>query len=111
LYTLLRWNIGCVIDGTFYKETLRAKVKRIADKFNAQFLLVIVECPESLVKQRFEQREKRQGRTLSDANYEIYLNIKERFQPSKLPHIVLNVTDDKYVLLGKIEDALRKRYS
>jgi len=111
LYTLLRWNIGCVIDGTFYKESFRIKIKRIAEKFDAKFVLVFVECPESLIKQRFEQREKRSGRTLSDANYEIYLKLKERFQPTRLPHIKVNIVYDKNSIMEKIENVIRKGYS
>ncbi len=111
LYTLLRWNIGTVIDGTFYKESLRIKVKRIADKFNAVFLLIMITCPEDLIKERFQIREKREARTLSDADYDIYLQLKQRFQPTKLSHIDIDVISNKQDVMGIIEDAIRKRNS
>ena len=60
LYTLLKHGVGCVLDGTFYQDKLRSKVGRICARFDARFLLVIVNSPEDLIRKRFEEREKRE---------------------------------------------------
>jgi len=108
VYTLLKHNVGCVVDGTFYKETLRQKLFRIARKFNAKFLLIIATCPERVVKERFKQREKLHKRTLSDADFAIYLKLKEIFEPTTLPHLKINLITDPKNILNKIENALKR---
>jgi predicted kinase len=111
LYTLLKHGVGCVLDGTFYQERLRAKVKRISARFNAKFLLVIVTCPESLIRKRFEEREKRKRRTLSDADSKIFEKFKELFEPTSLPHIEVNMVTDHNKILERISHALSRRTS
>ena len=94
IYTLLKHNIGVVLDGTFYRERLRSKVKRIAERFDAKFLLVMVKCPESLIKKRFEERDARKRRTLSDADTKIFERFKQLFEPTKLSHLEVDMTSD-----------------
>ncbi|MHA1222878.1 MAG: AAA family ATPase [Candidatus Heimdallarchaeaceae archaeon] len=111
LYTLLKHGVGCVLDGTFYQERLRSKVMRICHRFNAQFLLVLVDCPEEIIDKRFKEREKHKRRTLSDADAEIYKKFKVLFQPTKLPHIRVNMASDYNEILEMIRNALSKRNS
>ncbi|MBY9001124.1 MAG: ATP-binding protein [Candidatus Heimdallarchaeota archaeon] len=106
LYTLLKHGVGCVLDGTFYKERLRSKVGRICARFGAKFLLVIVSSPESLIRKRFEEREKRERKTLSDADTKVFEKYIELFEPTVLPHIEVNMADDQDIILEAIDNAL-----
>ncbi|MHA1685997.1 MAG: AAA family ATPase [Candidatus Heimdallarchaeaceae archaeon] len=108
LYTLLKHNIGCVLDGTFYKEALRTKVKRICYRFNAKFLLIIVKSPETLIANRFKERERSTHRRLSDADYEIYKKYKSLYQPTKLDHLEIDATQESAEILKMIDNAIKK---
>ncbi len=109
IYTLLKHNVGVVLDGTFYRERLRSKVKRIAERFDAKFLLVIVTCPESLIRKRFEERDTRKRRTLSDADTKIFEKFKQLFEPTKLEHLEVDMTSDYQKILEMISNALSER--
>jgi len=111
LYTLLKNNVGCVLDGTFYQDRMRAKVGRICARFNANFVLVIVTCPEETVRKRFEEREKRERRTLSDADSKIYEKFKQLFEPTKLRHLDVDMGTDHEIILKMIHDAVTERKS
>jgi predicted kinase len=111
LYTLLKHNVGCVLDGTFYQDRMRAKVGRICARFDAKFLLVIVTCPEEIVRKRFEEREKRERRTLSDADTKIYEKFKQLFEPTKLRHIDVDMGTSHDKILEMIHNAITERKS
>ncbi|MCE7743337.1 MAG: AAA family ATPase [Candidatus Heimdallarchaeota archaeon] len=111
LYTLLKHGVGCVLDGTFYQDRMRAKVSRICDRFNAKFLLVIVTCPEETIRKRFEEREKRERRTLSDADSKVYEKFKQLFEPTKLRHLDVDMGTDHETILKMINDAIYERKS
>jgi len=106
LYTLLKNGVGCVLDGTFYQERLRSKVGRICARFDAMFVLVIVDCPDDIISKRFKEREKRTRRTLSDANSQIYEKFKKLFEPTRLPHIKVNMALEHNEILERINDAV-----
>lgn len=108
LYTLLKYGIGSVLDGTYYLERLRSKVQRICYRWDARFFLVIVKCPDSISKRRFEEREKRNRRTLSDANYSVYEKFKQIFEPTNLHHINVTVTNDYQEIVRKIDNVIKK---
>lgn len=109
VYTLLKNNVGVVLDGTFYRERLRTKVKRIAERFEAKFLLVMVTCPEHLIRKRFEERDARKRRTLSDADSKIFERFKQLFETTKLSHLEVDMTSDYQEILERINHALSER--
>ncbi len=106
LYTLLKNGVGCVLDGTFYQERLRSKVGRICARFDAKFVLVIVDCPDSIINKRFKERDKRTRRTLSDADLQIYEKFKKLFETTSLPHIEVNMASEHNEILERISDAI-----
>lgn len=109
LYTLLRNGVGCVLDGTFYLSRLRTKVKRICERFNGRFVLVHVTCPEEVIVKRFKERQKRQKRTLSDANLEIYRQLKKEFEPIMIPYLSVDVRDGRDKILELIHEKVREQ--
>ncbi len=109
-YTLLRHGIGCVLDGTFYKEYLRQKVQRIADRFGAKFVLIEITCPDKLVKKRLQDK-KRVGRmTLSDADLNVYYTFKKLYEPIKMPHIKIDMAQDYDKIMELVDFAIRHVY-
>jgi len=84
---LLSAGSKVVIDGTFYRKELRDKVRSIAEKTKKKFRMVEVTCAEDILKERIEKRKKNES--FSDADFDIYLKIKEQFEPIKEKHTVL----------------------
>ncbi len=87
---LLRSGKRVVIDGTFYKKAFREEVYEIARKTRSR--LEILECvaPESVIKERMECRKTRYR--ASDADYEVYLKLKQEFEPIEQPHLVIDTS-------------------
>jgi hypothetical protein len=88
---LLRARRNVVIDGTFYKRSLRRQIYRTAALRRSK--LIIVECiaSEEAIARRMKRREKRRIR-LSDADFEVYKKIKREYEPIISEHIVLDTT-------------------
>jgi predicted kinase len=83
-------------------------VQRICYRWDARFFLVIVQCPDSISKKRFEERAKKNRRTLSDANWSVYEKFKQIFEPTNLHHINVNVTNDYREIVRKIDNVIKK---
>lgn len=111
LYTLLKHGVGCVLDGTFYQDQMRAKIGRICARFNAKYILVMVTCPEEIINKRFEEREKRERRTLSDADSKIYERFKQLFEQTKLQHLNVDMGMEHEKILEMIHYAVTERKS
>ncbi len=109
VYTLLKHRVGCVLDGTFYQDRMRAKVGRICARFDAKFILVMVTCPDEIIKKRFEEREKRERRTLSDADSKIYEKFRQLFEPTNLRHIKVDMGTNHDKILELISNAISER--
>ncbi len=109
LYTLLKHGVGCVLDGTFYQDRMRAKVSRICSRFNAKYLLVMVTCPDEIIEKRFEEREKHERRTLSDADTAVYERFKQLFEPTKLRHIDVDMATEHDKILEMINDVITEK--
>lgn len=65
-----------VVDGTFYLQKLRAPYQALAESQGCPIRWFIVKAPEALVRQRVQQR-----RAHSEADFEVYQNIKEQWEP------------------------------
>ncbi|MFA5412839.1 MAG: AAA family ATPase [Candidatus Micrarchaeia archaeon] len=66
-----------IADATFYKESLRKRMKEAAEKAGADFFIVECTLPEERVKERLSGR--RGGG--SEAKFREYLIVKSAFQP------------------------------
>lgn len=91
---LLRNDRNVVLDGTFYKRSLRHKVYAVAKKTGVR--IAIVECRASgnNIKRRMGRRAKRKSDP-SDATLDVYKKIKQEFQPIKRKHLVLDTGKSK----------------
>lgn len=66
-----------VLDATFLKPENRERCRQLAQRLNVRLLFVYVDCPEKTVISRMRRRAS--AGSFSDANFEIYRIMKERF--------------------------------
>jgi predicted kinase len=84
----LKQSKNIVLDGTFYKEELRSRVKEIAQRNRSAFAIVEVVCSEKTAKRRLDERAK--SESLSDADFCVYRKIREQFEPIREKHFVVD---------------------
>jgi len=94
----LRRGKGVVVDGTFYREEFREKLRKIAREANTKPVFVELTAPEAVVRKRTIERKKRGSE--SDADFSVYGKIRQEFEPLKEPHLVI---DSTAALLKQVE--------
>jgi predicted kinase len=103
---LIKHDVNVVIDGTFYKDSLRKKALEIAKKRGKRFFLIQTSCPEDIVLRRLENR-KRNLKSPSDADIRVYYKIKDRFEQINEDNILVetgwNIKDSVKEVLKKIK--------
>lgn len=77
-----------VIDATFYKNALRIKFLKEAQKTSRVFLIEVI-ADEMIIKERLAQ-----SRKDSDADFKVYRSIKKLWEPINDIHLVLRSTND-----------------
>lgn len=77
-----------IVDATFYLKSVRRPFYELAYKHHIPCLLIYIYAEEDLIKTRVSK-----PRADSDADYEVYLKVKEQFEPIRRPHLVLQSTD------------------
>lgn len=77
-----------VLDGTFRRRELRDEARRLADSVGSPFRLVFVHADEAVVERRIADRD-----GVSDADFEIHRELKERFDPIEVPHLWVDNSD------------------
>ena len=77
-----------VLDATFYTQALRRSFRQaLEDK--GRIVIIEVLADEALIRERL-----RRPRMDSDANFEVYVELKELWEPVSEPHLTLRSTDD-----------------
>jgi predicted kinase len=85
-----------IADGTFYKSKFRKLVKReLGARFRIKYIEVI--CPTEELRSRLQIK-----RPYSDADFEVYQQIKRAWEPMKGKHLVLVSGNDN------LEDMIKK---
>ena len=74
-----------VVDATFYKAALRKPYKKLAKKYKKQLFWILVTATESVVKERMQQK-----RQYSEADFGVYLTIKDINEPLEEGHLILH---------------------
>ncbi|MBZ6495280.1 AAA family ATPase [Natrinema longum] len=93
----LEAGTNVVLDATFRSRPRRDDAAAIAETTAAESLFVHVTCEEAVVEERLESR----SGTVSDADYEQYLHLREAFDPLEREHVVLDNS-------GSIEETYRQ---
>ncbi len=91
---LLRSDRNVVLDGTFYKRSLRQKVYNVSKKTGSRLAIVECRATNNNIKRRMGRRSKRKNDP-SDADYEVYKKIRGEFEPISRKHLVLDTSKSK----------------
>lgn len=86
----------CIVDGTFQKKKYREILLEEIKKYNTEYMFIQTVADEEVVKSRMKESRKH-----SEADFRVYLKIKEHFEPVTLPHLIIRT--DKQELTEMIE--------
>ena len=101
---LIQQDRDVIIDGTFYKETIREAFKNLAIENKQQIKFIEITAKENLIKERVEL--KRQD---SDADFSVYIKIKKEFEPLLEEHLILTSEKSNIKeMLAKTNEYLKK---
>lgn len=75
---------SALVDATFYKKTLRQPYMDLAKNAESRFFVIELQADEKVVKERVSKQ-----RPLSEADFEVYQNIKKQYEPIEQPHCLL----------------------
>lgn len=73
-----------VVDSTFALQNLRNRFEQMALQSNAHFCWIETRCNEEEIKSRLSQ-----ARPDSEADYSVYLTIRDHFEALLQPHLIL----------------------
>lgn len=100
---------GVIVDATCKNREERDNLRRVAASHGAPFHIIVAESPEVLTRQRLDERVK-QGTSISDGRWEIYLRQREEFEPfleSEGEHIVVDSAESLRDTVDSILRALK----
>lgn len=86
--TALETGSSVIVDATFYKEQLRSPFEELGAQFEVPVIWIALHAAEHNIKERVGQ-----DRPYSEADYEVYLQVKENYEP--LDKVHLNFWTDK----------------
>jgi len=73
-----------IVDATFYKKDLRDQFNTLATDHHQAVQWIEIRADEAVIKQRVQQK-----RQYSEADFDVYLQIKAKFEPLQQPHLTL----------------------
>ena len=76
----LKEGRSVIIDATFRRENDRRRFRSLAEKLSVPFYIIVTSCPESLAKERLEERVKSPC-SVSDGRWELFRKQAEEFEP------------------------------
>jgi len=101
---LLKQDIDVILDGTFYKKEPRDQARKLAKKHGKRFFIVETRCPEEIALSRLANR-KRNLKSPSDADQEVYLKVKNLFEKIDDEHILI---DTGWNIKEAVKDLVKK---
>ena len=106
---LLYNGVPVIFDATNLAESNRERLYYIGDKTKAKLVLVQLDAPSELVYKRLKDRkEGTDPENKSDADWEVYLNMKQRAGRIKRNHIVVDTSRDIEPVIDKIIRIINK---
>jgi predicted kinase len=96
ILTLIAWYLllakqTVIIDGTFYKKDLRDQIYKLANRSGRPFYVIQCVCSDRVIQERMSRRTGKRALP-TDADYSVYLKIKNEFEPIERDHIVVDTT-------------------
>lgn len=102
-------GIPVLLDATNLVEYHREHLYRIADRLGLKRIIVRVEAPAELVRERLQRRaEDIDPQDRSDAGWAIYLRMKPKEQQIRRHHFVVNTARDITPVINKIIRELKR---
>ncbi len=100
---LLRRGIPLIFDATNLVERHREHLYRIADTVGAKMILVRVEAPPEVVRQRLNNRPSTAARQdRSDADWKVYQKMRSSAQKIRRNHFAVDTSRDIAPVIDKI---------
>lgn len=103
---LLRQGFSLILDATNLSERHREYLYSIVDHLDVKLVLVWVEAPPQLVRERLKDR--RNEETKSDADWVVYQKMKSSVQPIRRNHYVVDTSRDIIPVIDKIVRAAER---
>jgi predicted kinase len=94
----LEMGRGAVLDGTFYKESLRDSLRELGERHGIPLKWIQVSAAEGVVRERVSRE-----RPYSEADFKVYKKIRQAFEPLQEP--CLKVLSDRETLPEMIRKA------
>ena len=106
---LLSKGIPLTLDATNLSERYRERLYSIADHLDVKLILVRVEAPARVVRERLKARQDNfsPGNT-SDADWEVYQRMKPTVQTIRRNHYVVDTSRDITPVLDKIAREVKR---
>jgi len=106
---LLRKGIPVIFDATNLLEHHREYLYRAAERAEAKLILVWVEAPTEVVRQRLLARDKAaMPQNDSEAGWEVYNKMKPRRERISRNHLVVDTSQDITAVIDKIVRATKR---
>lgn len=100
---LLRKGIPIILDATNLSERYRERLYNIAERLKVRLILVRVEAPADIVRERLKARSKRKGtEDKSDADWLVYQKMRPTVQKIHRKHYAVDTSRDIAPVLDKI---------
>jgi hypothetical protein len=99
----LETGSSVIVDATFYKKQLRSPFEELGAQFKVPVIWIVLHAAEQNIKERVAQ-----DRPYSEADYEVYLHVKENYEA--LDQVHLNFWTDQLTvpeMIAQTEDYLR----
>lgn len=90
-----------VLDATFKTRARRHEARTLAAEVDAEFRLVYVDCDSDVVERRIAARD-----DVSDADFEIHLQFKDRFEPIEMDHERIDNSGSERETVEQIDAAI-----
>lgn len=105
---LLRRGTRVILDATNLVERHRERLYHIADRLGAKLIIVWVEAPPEVVRQRLAERVNGRNRgDHSDADWTVYEKMRPTVQEIRRNHLVVDTSYDIAPAIDKVVRELR----
>jgi predicted kinase len=95
-------GIDLVLDGSFFKESIRKKFWDYIEKEQQSMFFIEVVAEEPVIRERLSK-----PRAFSEADFEVYKKIRSQWEPMREDHLIVSSTNEnEQEMLSKAEDYL-----
>ena len=103
IYLLLEQGVPVLLDATSLVEAHRERLYHIVDRRNARVIMVRLEAPPEVVRQRLEARANTtQRQDHSSADWKVYQRMRPSQKPIRHNHLVVDTSQDIVPAVEKV---------